>query len=79
MEKNKKNSMCCGGGGGLIGADKELADAIAKKRIKQAEETGTKKVITSCPLCMEHLKRNSNKIEVIEISEVILNAVRKPK
>jgi heterodisulfide reductase subunit D len=76
MEKNRKDSLCCGAGAGLQNNHKEISNKIAKIRIKQAQETKTKKLITACPMCYHQLKKNSPKLKVIELSEVIINAIK---
>jgi len=40
MKNSKENSRCCGGGGGILMTDQDLSGAIARKRIKEAIETG---------------------------------------
>ncbi|MEM7825326.1 MAG: (Fe-S)-binding protein [Candidatus Aenigmatarchaeota archaeon] len=69
MEFSREKSFCCGGGGGVVGNYPELAEEIAKDRIKQANETKAKVLVTACPLCYFHLKKVANGIEVKEISE----------
>ncbi|MGB9743449.1 MAG: (Fe-S)-binding protein [Minisyncoccales bacterium] len=70
MELNRLESFCCGGGGGVKSNEPELANKIAKDRIKQAEKTGAKLLCTVCPLCYLHLKENAQNIEVKELSEL---------
>jgi Fe-S oxidoreductase len=70
MELNKLDSFCCGGGGGVKSNEPELANRIAKDRLNQAEKTGAKVLITSCPLCYLHLKENAKNIEVEELSQL---------
>lgn len=75
MKFNKKNSWCCGGGGGLKANYPELSEEIAKERIKQALETKTQILITTCPLCYSCLKevteKNNSKMKVEELSELV--------
>ena len=76
MEFCKENSFCCGGGGGLRANFPELANAIAKDRLRQALKTDAKILITSCPLCYLHLKQNSSSIRVEEISNLLVKAIK---
>lgn len=69
MENNRGNALCCGGGGGLGANQPEISKKIAEMRLNQAKELNVKKIITSCPLCYLHLKKNSEFLEVIELSE----------
>lgn len=74
MKNNRENSLCCGGGAGLKANNPELADKIAKKRIKQAKEIGVNKLITTCPLCFSHMDENAKDIEVVEFSYAVADA-----
>ncbi|MBI2630348.1 (Fe-S)-binding protein [Candidatus Pacearchaeota archaeon] len=70
LPNNKENSLCCGGGAGLKTNDPELANKIAKERIRQAKLLGVDKIITPCPLCYSNMKENSG-IEIEEFSHAI--------
>lgn len=69
LKNNRVNSMCCGAGGGLKANAPKLAGKIAKKLLSQVK---TQKLITTCPMCYAHLKDNSEDIEIIELSQVLL-------
>jgi Fe-S oxidoreductase len=73
MDLVGKESFCCGGGGGVQSNESELADRIAKDRIKMAKKTGAKILVTPCPLCYMHLKKNSEgeDIDVKELSHLM--------
>ena len=73
MDLVGKESFCCGGGGGVQSNESELADKIAKDRIKMAKKTGAKILVTPCPLCYMHLKKNSEgeDIDVKELSHLM--------
>lgn len=70
MNLNRVDSFCCGGGGGVKVNESELANQIARDRLKQAEQTGAKCLITTCPLCYLHFKENSQELEIKEISQL---------
>lgn len=76
MVHNRENALCCGGGGGLKTNQPKLSNEIAKIRIKEAKDTGVNKLVTSCPLCYLHLKENSIGIDVLELSEVLVGAIK---
>lgn len=57
MKNHGYHTQCCGGGGGVITADIELSDGIAKSRVLQAIETGTDTLVTVCPTCEPTLKK----------------------
>lgn len=73
MDLSRKESFCCGGGGGVQSNESELANKIAKDRIAMAKKTGAKVLVTPCPLCYMHLKKNSEgeDIEVKELSHLM--------
>jgi len=71
MENNRENSKCCGAGGGVKSAFPEIANSIAKSRIKEVEATNCETLITTCPFCKLNLDENSQ-IEVIDLSEFLL-------
>lgn len=75
MINTKENSLCCGAGAGLKTNNPELANKIAKERIKQAVQINVKKIITTCPLCYAHILENSN-IVVEEFSHVVARGLR---
>ncbi len=77
MKFSRNNASCCGGGAGVQSNYPELANRIAKERIDQAIETRAKILVTTCPLCYLHLKRNSeDKIKVVEISESLVKNLK---
>ncbi|MEM3405845.1 MAG: (Fe-S)-binding protein [Candidatus Pacearchaeota archaeon] len=71
MKLTKNYSFCCGGGSGVKSNYPELANSIAKERVKMAKETNAKLLCTSCPMCYLNLKENSKDLEVKEISQLI--------
>ncbi len=66
MKNTRENSRCCGGGGGILMTDQELSNDIAKKRIKEALETGVDTLVTSCPTCETTLKKAAQEISEAE-------------
>ena len=62
MKNNRENSRCCGGGGGILMSDQELSNDIAKKRIREALETGVDTLVTACPTCESTLKKAAQEI-----------------
>ena len=78
MPENREGSHCCGGGGNLESFDPELSAAIAARRIRQAEETGAKTVLSACQQCERTLfsAARSERIRVRskDIVELVLEA-----
>jgi len=73
MDLIKNQSFCCGGGGGVQANEPDLANKIAKDRIKMAKKTGVKILVTPCPLCFMHLEKNAEGegVEVKELSHLL--------
>ncbi|TFF87293.1 MAG: (Fe-S)-binding protein, partial [Promethearchaeota archaeon] len=68
MERNREYSWCCGAGSGgtcLINYPDQNKE-IRSGRIKEAEETGAKVLVTACPTCLKNLRDASfdNNIEM---------------
>lgn len=79
MMNNHENSNCCGSGGGVKSAFPELSKNIANRRIKEAESTGADMLITSCPFCklnLEDSKTENDKIDVLDLTEFIINHLK---
>jgi len=57
LAHNRYRSLCCGGGGGMPTSHPALAMDIAKKRIKEAEDTGADVLVTACPQCEMMLRK----------------------
>lgn len=75
MERRRDQAWCCGAGGEVRSAAKDFALWAAKERIEEACSTGAQAIISSCPYCEENLKeaikKNSRKIEVYDIAQVL--------
>jgi Fe-S oxidoreductase len=82
MEKNRESALCCGGGGGnfyidLLGGSKS---SPARRRVREAEETGANVLAVACPKCLTMLQ-DAVKVEELEdrllvkdISEMVAEA-----
>jgi len=75
--KRRENAECCGGGGGVKANFPEIANEVAKRRMKKSR---TKIIVTSCPLCYLHFKENADKDhDIKEMSHLLKEAVEKDK
>ena len=70
MEDIRENSLCCGAGGGVKSAYPEIAGKMAQNRIKQAKNTNSTTLITSCPFCKVNLENEY--MEVLDLSEFLV-------
>ncbi|MEW5760789.1 MAG: (Fe-S)-binding protein [Candidatus Thermoplasmatota archaeon] len=75
MEHNRYFSMCCGAGGGMLVSNPKIAKEISLLRVKEAIDTNTNELITSCPTCELSLFRGvlskKAKMKVRSIWEVL--------
>jgi heterodisulfide reductase subunit D len=55
MKRNRGNAWCCGAGGGVRSAFPEWALQSSRARIEEAEATGSRLLVTSCPFCLQNL------------------------
>ncbi|MEJ2208544.1 MAG: (Fe-S)-binding protein [Anaerolineae bacterium] len=79
MKDNRENSLCCGGGGDVEMADADVAKAVGRSRMVQAQETGAQSIITACQQCKRTLlgaaRANKIRIRTFDISELLLEAI----
>ena len=73
MENIRNKSRCCGSGGGVKSAYGDLSNSIAKLRIREAEDTGADLLVSACPFCKLNLGENSDDLEVLDLSEFVLD------
>jgi len=75
MEHTRELSLCCGGGGDVEMADKELAVAVAKRRIAEAQATGAKILLSACQQCKRTLfnaaRSEKVRIRVLDVVELV--------
>jgi Fe-S oxidoreductase len=76
---NRGESHCCGGGGGVRAAYPDIAQGIAKRRMNEARSTGVEILVTSCPFCVDNLKKGDELaktgIKVMDIMQLVAEVV----
>lgn len=76
MAENRGGSHCCGGGGNLETFVPDLSQAVARRRIRQAVETGASVVVSACQQCERTLANAARverlRIQVKDITELML-------
>jgi len=78
MERNRDNAMCCGNGAGLRTLFPEHAKKIGAERVQQAERTGAKYLITSCPFCKNMLESQAkDRLIVLDLPELVKMAKKR--
>jgi heterodisulfide reductase subunit D len=75
MADHHENSLCCGGGGNLETYDRELAQALPRRRLRQAQDAGAKHIIVSCQQCKRTLlgaaQREKIRVRTMDLAEVV--------
>ena len=64
-----EQNLCCGASGNLKANLPLVANKMARNVLLRCK---TPKLITSCAMCYLHLKSNSQHVEVLELSQVLL-------
>ncbi len=81
LENAKEYATCCGGGGNVEAIDAKLSEDIAKIKAEEIIKSGADIVVTACQQCVrtiaQALKKQSSKIKVMDISELILESMQK--
>ncbi|MCP4760642.1 MAG: (Fe-S)-binding protein, partial [archaeon] len=79
MRTNREGAMCCGAGGGVKKGAPELSTAMAINRIKEAEETGVKTLVSTCPFCFRNLSDGIEAlgldIKMVDLVELVLEVL----
>jgi heterodisulfide reductase subunit D len=80
MADHHENSLCCGGGGNLETYDRELAQALPRRRLKQAQEAGAEYIVVSCQQCKRTLfgaaRRGRTRIRTMDLAEVVARQLK---
>jgi Fe-S oxidoreductase len=74
MHHHHVESLCCGAGGGVRGAFAKTSIAMARRRLREAEEVGAEVVLTECNSCVHNLsnaKLRKQKFKIYNTTEFI--------
>lgn len=79
MKHYGEDSLCCGGGGDLEMVDPQLAAAIARRRLREAVDTGAEAIVTACQQCKRTLlgaaRKSKVRMKVLDIGELVWEAL----
>jgi heterodisulfide reductase subunit D len=80
MKENREQALCCGGGGDVEMAEAEVAHAVGRSRMLQAQETEAKFIITACQQCKRTLlgaaRKNRIRIRTLDVVELLWESVQ---
>ncbi|KJR49167.1 CoB--CoM heterodisulfide reductase 2 iron-sulfur subunit D [Desulfosporosinus sp. I2] len=75
MPHRREMADCCGGGGNLAAVDKDLSQAIAVKRVREAVTTGATILTSACQQCVQTLQMAARQeklpLEVLDVTELL--------
>jgi len=81
MKTNREGAMCCGAGGGVKKGFPKLSTEMAVNRIHEAEETGAKLLVSTCPFCYRNLsdaiKETNSNLKMVDLVNLLLEALDK--
>jgi glycolate oxidase len=71
MTKAREQSFCCGAGGGVKLSNNELSVDMGRERVRQARETGSSIIVSTCPWCEQNLKDSLEVGDIIRIMDIV--------
>lgn len=84
MDRSRSNGLCCGAGGAQMFKEDEPGDQrINEARVEEVIGTKTNTVAANCPFCITMLqdglkaKDKQDEVMVMDISELVLNNIKK--
>ncbi|MCW5829585.1 MAG: (Fe-S)-binding protein [Deltaproteobacteria bacterium] len=70
-----EDTSCCGAGSAYARIFPADAKKMARRRMEELYETGTRKTVTASPLCGQHLKSSSPGVEVLDVIDVVAHSL----
>jgi heterodisulfide reductase subunit D len=75
MEEHRRYALCCGGGGDVAMCNLELVEAVARRRLQQAQATGAEVLVSACQQCKRTLmtaaRQEKARMRVLDIVELV--------
>lgn len=79
MEESGRYALCCGGGGDVAMCNQELVEAVARRRLQQAEATGAQVLVSACQQCKRTLmtaaRQEKVRMRVLDLVELVAAAM----
>ncbi|SES35883.1 Fe-S oxidoreductase [Pedococcus cremeus] len=86
MERSKEKSFCCGAGGARMWMEEKLGTRINMNRTEEALATGAERIAIGCPFCRvmisdgltaKQSEGQGEQVEVVDVAQMLLAAVRR--
>jgi Fe-S oxidoreductase len=75
MDRIRENAYCCGAGGGVRTAFPDWAVDNVGTRIEEAEKTGAKLLVSTCPFCAQNfmtgIEKKGSSLEYIDLVDLL--------
>jgi Fe-S oxidoreductase len=79
MDASRQDALCCGGGGDVQIVDETVTATVADRRLKQAQQTGARVILSACQQCKRTLmaaaRKNKVRVRVMDIAELVWRAM----
>jgi len=86
MERTRETSFCCGAGGARMWMEEKLGTQINTNRTEEAIATGAERIAIGCPFCRvmisdgltaKQAEGEATSVEVVDVAQMLLAAVRR--
>jgi len=80
MDAHGPDAMCCGGGGDVQIIDESVTAAVAARRVRQAQKTGARTLLSACQQCKRTLavaaRKNKIRMRAQDVTELVWRAIQ---
>lgn len=80
MSQNRADSLCCGGGGDIAMYAGDVSGDVAQRRMRQAEMTGARYIVSACQQCKRTLADGARKARIrirpIDLTELVWMSIQ---
>jgi len=80
MDAHGPDALCCGGGGDVQISDESVTAAVAARRVRQAQKTGARTLLSACQQCKRTLavaaRQEKVRLRVQDVTELVWQAMQ---
>jgi heterodisulfide reductase subunit D len=80
MDAHGPDAMCCGGGGDVQISDESVTAAVAARRVRQAQKTGARTLLSACQQCKRTLavaaRQQKIRLRAQDVAELVWRAMQ---